>query len=133
MCGKNQEKDELRARFTRWLEVLAYRVRKNYLRDNRRNPLSVSLDEIAEDQFAVHDVQRTGEPDSFDFEEEQLAAAFANLPAMKKQILTMLFVLEMEPEEIARELGCTVQNVYNQRSLASKRLRKALEGGEGRD
>ena len=45
----------------------------------------------------------------------------------------MLFVLEMEPEEIARELGCTVQNVYNQRSLALKRLRKALEGGEGRD
>ncbi|MCI9224159.1 MAG: sigma-70 family RNA polymerase sigma factor [Acutalibacter sp.] len=133
MCGKEQERDELRAMFTGWLESLAYRVRKNYLRDNSRNPLSVSLDEIAEDQFAVHDVQRNGEPDSFDFEEEQLSAAFANLPAMKKQILTMLFVLEMEPEKIASELGCTVQNVYNQRSLALKRLRKALEGGEEHD
>ena len=35
--------------------------------------------------------------------------------------------------DLINELGCTVQNVYNQRSLASKRLRKALEGGEGRD
>lgn len=136
MCGKEQERDELRARFTGWLEVLAYRVRRNYLRDCGRNPLSISLDEIAEDRFAVQDVQRAGMPDqsnSFDFEEEQLAQAFAKLPAMKKRILTMLFVLEMEPEEIARELGCTVQNVYNQRSLALKRFRKALEGGEGRD
>ena len=45
----------------------------------------------------------------------------------------MLFVLEMEPEKIASKLGCTVQNVYNQHSLALKLLRKALEGGEGRD
>lgn len=136
MCGNYQEQDELRARFTGWLEVLAYRVTRNYLRDCGRNPLSVSLDEIAEDRFAVQDVQRAGMPDQsnlFDFEEEQLAAAFVNLPAMKKRILTMLFVLEMEPEKIASELGCTLQNVYNQRSLALKRLRKALEGGEERD
>ena len=136
MCGNYQEQDELRARFTGWLEVLAYRVRRNYLRDRGRNPLSVSLDEIAEDRFAVQDVQRAGMPDQsnlFDFEEEQLAAAFVNPPAMKKRILTMLFVLEMEPEKIASELGCTLQNVYNQRSLALKRLRKALEGGEERD
>ena len=136
MCRNYQERDDLRAKFTGWLDVLAYRVRRNYLRDCSRYLPSVSLDEIAEERFAVQDVHRTDRPgrsDSFDFEEEQLAAAFANLPVMKNRILTMLFVLEMEPEEIARELGCTVQNVYNQRSLALKRLRKALEGGEGRD
>ena len=136
MCGNYQERDELSAKFTGWLDVLAYRVRRNYLRDCSRYLPSVSLDEIAEERFAVQDVHRTGRPgrsDSFDFEKEQLAVAFANLPAMKKQILTMLFVLEMEPEKIASELGCTVQNVYNQRSLALKRLRKALEGGEEHD
>lgn len=134
MCGKNQERDELRARFTNWLEVLAYRVRRNYLRDSNRDPLSVPLDRIPEDQFAVQDVQRASVPSgSFEFEEEQLAQAFAKLPAMKKQILTMLFVLEMDPEKIASKLGCTVQNVYNQRSLALKRLRKALEGGDRHD
>lgn len=136
MRGNYQERDELRARFTGWLEVLAYRVRRNYLRDSSRDLLAIPLDKVSEEQFAVQDVQKVSGPnqrDSFDFEEEQLAAAFANLPAMKNRILTMLFVLEMEPEEIASELGCTVQNVYNQRSLALKRLRKALEGGEEHD
>lgn len=114
------------------MEVLAYRVRRNYLRNCNRNPVSVPLDGIPEELLVIQDVQRV-ETDSFDFEEEQLAKAFANLPAMKKQILTMLFVLEMEPEKIASELGCTVQNVYNQHSLALKLLRKALESGEGRD
>ena len=44
-----------------------------------------------------------------------------------------MFVLEMGPEEIANELGCTVQNVYNQRSLALKRICNALKGGDRHD
>ncbi|RKJ41523.1 sigma-70 family RNA polymerase sigma factor [Acutalibacter sp. 1XD8-33] len=107
MCGKEQERDELRARFTKWMEVLAYRIRRNYLRDGNRNPLSIPLDRVSEEQFAQ---------------------AFAKLPAMKKQMLTMLFVLEMEPEKIASKLGCTVQNVYNQRSLVLKQLRQGVTG-----
>lgn len=70
---------------------------------------------------------------AFEFEEERLAEAFAHLPDTKKRVLTRLFVLEEPPEEVARELGCTVQNVYNQRSLALKRLRDALEGGKHDD
>ena len=66
----------------------------------------------------------------FDFEEEKLAFAFARLSAMKRQILIRLFVLEEKPEGMARDLGCTVQNIYNQRSLALKQLRHALERGE---
>ena len=43
----------------------------------------------------------------------------------------MLFVEEKMPYEIARELNCSVQHVYNQKSLALKKLRLALEkGGE---
>lgn len=65
-------------------------------------------------------------PDSFDFEEQRLAEAFRELPLMRRRILEMLFVEELAPSEIAAKLHCSVQHVYNQRSLAIKRLRERL-------
>lgn len=62
----------------------------------------------------------------FDFEEERLAKAFANLPVQRQQILTMLFVEERKPEEIARLLHCSVQHVYDQRYQTIRKLRKVL-------
>ena len=53
--------------------------------------------------------------DAFAFEEERLADAFANLPIKRQRILTMLFVEERKPEEIAKELNCSPQHVYDQR------------------
>ena len=52
----------------------------------------------------------------------------------RQRILTMLFVEEKTPEEIARQLGCSQQNVYKQRSEALIALRNMLErGGEGNE
>ncbi|ANU53012.1 sigma-70 family RNA polymerase sigma factor [Acutalibacter muris] len=127
MCGKEQERDELRARFTKWMEVTVYRARLNYLKEQSRRVDTVPLEEAPMDKLSCQDMP-TGE--SFDFAEEHLAEAFAQLPAAKKRIITMLFLLDMLPEEIAGELGCTVQYVYKQKSLAIKRLREALEGGD---
>ena len=129
-----QERDELRAKFTKWMEVVAYRARMSYLKTYNREVRTVPLEETLNGSMTsnISDFLPTGS-DSFEFEEERLAAVFSQLPAMKKLILTKLFVLEQTPEEIAQELGCTVQNVYNQRSLALKRLRAALEGGGRHD
>jgi len=134
MYQHQEERDKLRARFTKWMEVVAYRAKLNYLDASSRRPETVPLDLIPEEQFP-EDVPSTEQviTDQFDFEEEKLAFAFSKLPSMKQEILTRLFVLEEKPENIARELGCTVQNVYNQRSLALKRLREALEGGESHE
>lgn len=124
MCGENQERDERRARFTAWMEVIALRTRRRYL--NGRDKRTWTPLEEAPSEFLVKE-------DAVDFEEQRLSDAFAGLPERKRRILTMLFVLEMEPEEIGKELDCTVQNVYNQRSLALIRLREALNGGEAHD
>ena len=62
----------------------------------------------------------------FDFMESRLADAFRELPLMRRRILEMLFVEELSPVEIAAKLLCTVQHVYNQRSLAIKRLRQQM-------
>lgn len=131
MCGNYQERDELSARFTKWVEVLAYRTRRKYL-GARSQVEQFSLEDIPSERLAFEDEQAL-QSDSFDFDEKRLADAFADLADQKRQILTMLYVLEMKPEEIAAKLNCTIQNVYNQRSLALKRLRTVLGGGEGHD
>lgn len=128
--------DVLRGRFTKWLDVVLYRAKLKYLRRLSQQIETVSLDELIDsgfqpqgpDPFAAVESCRK---ESFDFEEERLASAFRNLPIKRQRILEMLFVEQMKPEEIAGELNCSVQHVYNRRSSALKALRLALtEEGE---
>lgn len=127
MCGKEQERDELRAKFTKWMERTVYRARLNYLKAQHRRVDEIPLEEAPIGQLCCQDKPAA---ESFDFEEENLARAFTQLPPAKKKVITMLFLLDMTPQEIAEELGCTIQYVYKQKSLAIKRLREVLEGGD---
>ncbi len=134
MYEQSTDRDELRARFTKWMEVTVYRARLNYLKAQSRHIDAIPLEEVEEQLRSPEDegrwIQEIGLSDSFDFEEEALVTAFSHLPAMKKKVITMLFLLNMTPHEIAEELGCATQYVYKQRSLALKRLRGALKGGD---
>ena len=112
-------KDELRGRFTRWIVITAQNAQKNYLRTEGKRPKTISIDEI---ELPITDTVSG----SFDFAEQQLADAFRELPLMRRRILELLFVDELSPAEIAQKLHCSVQHVYNQRSLAIKRLRERL-------
>lgn len=129
-------KDELRARFTGWLEVTLYRAKLNYLKkqEKERNTICVGVlpekllvEENPEEQW-IHGLT---EQNGFDFGDERLEKAFQNLTGQRQRILTMLFVEERTPEEIARQLGCSKQNVYKQRSQALRTLKKLLEKGGG--
>ncbi|MDO4286412.1 MAG: sigma-70 family RNA polymerase sigma factor [Eubacteriales bacterium] len=130
------EKDELRARFTGWLETTVYRAKLNYIRKTSQKIETVSIEEVAESSLVSGSQEQEwcrhlSPKDAFDFEEEKLAKAFAELPLMRQRILTMLFVEEKKPDEIAAKLNCSIQHVYNQRSLALKKLRTMLaEGGD---
>lgn len=125
------ERDELRARFTVWLETTIYRAKLKYLKRQKPRIETVSLDELPEEMLSISggEAYERVSQSAFDFEEERLAEAFANLPIKRQQILTMLFVEERKPEEIARILNCSPQHVYDQRYQALKELRKALTKG----
>lgn len=119
-------KDELRGRFTRWIVITAQNAQKNYLRTEGKRPKTISIDEI---ELPITDTllpKAETVSDSFDFAEQHLADAFRELPLMRRRILELLFVDELSPAEIAQKLHCSVQHVYNQRSLAIKRLREHL-------
>lgn len=125
------EKDELRARFTVWLEVVVVRAARKYLARQKSKPETVSIEDLPEYALAVPESAVYGSVGqaAFDFEEERLANAFANLPIKRQQILTMLFVEERKPEEIAHILNCSPQHVYDQRYQALKKLRLELTKG----
>ncbi len=134
---QKSEKDELRARFTGWLEVTLYRAKLNYLKKQERERNTIYVEALPEELLVEENleykwVHGLTEQNGFDFEEEELERAFQNLTQQRRRILTMLFVEEKTPEEIAGKLGCSKQNVYKQRSKALAILRNMLEkGGEG--
>ena len=129
MSPKQAENDELRGRFTVWIIKTARNAQINYLRKESRQPKTIPLETtevqlIASEQDALE--QTVSVANGFDFMESRLADAFRELPLMRRRILEMLFVEELSPVEIAAKLHCTVQHVYNQRSLAIKRLRQQM-------
>lgn len=129
------ERDELRAEFTVWLDTLIRRAKLDYLRKHHVPLDIISLEELHEDNMPVsEDVwmrQMLFEEDDFNFEEERLAQAYAELPLLRKQILKLLYVDELEVKEIARLLNCSAQYVSNQKQKGIKHLRKRMtEGGE---
>ena len=134
---QESEKDELRARFTGWLEVTLYRAKLNYLKKQDRERKTIYVEALPEELLVEENleskwVHRLTEQSGFDFEEKRLETAFQSLTEQRQRILTMLFVEEKTPEEIAGKLGCSLQNVYKQRSKALAALRNMLEkGGEG--
>ena len=117
--------EKLRAEFTSWLATLMRRARIDYFRSKEREVKTISLDEVSETDFAVQDRYAILES-SFQFEEERLAKAFFSLPLHRQQILTMLFVEEKKPEEIARILRCSTDYVRLQKYRAIQKLRKLL-------
>lgn len=124
--SSTDEKDELRGRFTRWIMITARNAQKSYLRAEEKRLQTISLDDL---DIAVVDkalLSASESHGSFDFVEQRLADAFRELPMMRRRILELLFVEELSPTEIAAKLHCSVQHVYNQRSLALKRLRERL-------
>ena len=135
MCTKKkvkdkypQDADRLRAEFTRWLTVLLNRTRANYLRN--RSKSKVELTETEETIFV--DIEEYSIRQEFVFENERLELAFLSLSTKQRELLVLLFVESMSPIDIAQQFKCTIQHVYNQKSIALKLLRVKMEEGSAK-
>lgn len=128
MYGKSTERDELRGRFTKWMEVLLLREKRKYLHKRKADEMLLFLDDLPEEALPT-----AGEPHvcSFDFEQDRLAEAFLQLPPERQKILTLLFAQEWKASEIAERLNCSPQHVYDQKYQAIKALQQGLQRKEG--
>lgn len=129
---KYKNYDELKGRFTVWLEKVVRNAKINYIKKLKREPQLVYLEEIPESVLTTQGSSYEAYTKSeFEFEEERLSKAFSKLLLMRKRILTMLFVENISPDEISKRLNCSPQYVYNQRYKALKALKNELDkGGE---
>ena len=130
------ERDELRAKFTRWLETVIKRAKIDYLRKYENRPETISYEGIPEKEL-IDLAQRELWPSStrmqtpYDFEEERLTKAFMELPLKRRQVMELLFLADLSETETAKRLNCSLQYVRNQRCIALKKLRSRLmEGGD---
>ena len=133
---RESERDELRAKFTAWLETVVKRAKLDYVRKLSRQPDFISIDEIPESFLVTESsedewLRRFREPTPYDFEEERRAKAFMELPLKRRRVMELLLFEDISEAEIAKRLNCSIQYVRNQRCIALKKLRsRLLEGGD---
>lgn len=122
--------DALRCKFTAWMQVVVKRAKIDYIRSLKRHSNEISIDdEQLTDKLICEPVSEISIADGFEFDNVRLAKLFMKLAPKKRKVLEMLFVHNMEPEEVAEELQCTLQHVYNMRSLALKELKSKMQNG----
>lgn len=130
------EKDELRARFTTWIETVIKHAKFDYLRKLKREPEIISLDMAPESSLLSEEseekwIETFRAPTPYDFEEARLTKAFLELPLKRRRIMELLFLEGLSEAETAARLNCSIQYVRNQRCIALKKLRICLtEGGD---
>ncbi len=131
IAEKNNE-DILRARFTKWIEKLLYNAKLTYIRDNQCKIETVSIETIGlglvadpVDYFSTVEFKK----DEFNFQEQRLAAAFRELPLLRKEVLRLVFVEELSTKEVAKKICCSEKYVTVLKSRAIKKLREKLTEG----
>lgn len=123
--------DVLRCKFTAWMQVVVKRAKIDYIRCLKRHYNEISIeDNQLSDKLIAEPINIIESADEFEFDNEKLANLFMKLAPKKQKVLKMLFVNNMEPEEVAEQLHCTLQHVYNMRSLALKELKSKMQSEE---
>lgn len=117
-------KDPLRGKFTRFLQESIKHCKIDYLRKSERRP--VPLDLLWQFQADHHRERPSAQ--GFDFQWEALGDAYRSLPRSYQEVLFLLLVKELTPQEAAIQLHCPVEQVYVRKSRAIKLLRKKLGG-----
>lgn len=123
---KNDNSDLL-YRFTAWIKVVVRNAKIDYLRKMQKHSGELSLDDESFKNNIIAPNESNCKPkDDFDFDCPELEAAVAKLSPRRKQVIFLMYVQNLTGEEIARELHCSLQQVYNLRSQAIRDLKTFL-------
>jgi RNA polymerase sigma factor (sigma-70 family) len=131
-CTFEDDAGELLWRFTAYIELAVKHARIDYLRKHNRRNTEVSIELIPEHELGSYeDSMPTGGNSGFDFEDENIAAAFSRLSSLRRDILTLVFCEGLSAGETADRLGCSAEHVYLHKHRALKALRdQIINGGE---
>lgn len=104
-----------------WLTQIAV----NTCRDYRRSAWFRHVDRAT----AVEDVPQSAEPPNLDGDD--LMQAILRLPAKYREVILLYFYQDLKYEDIAQIIGVSKSTVHSRIKKAARKLREALEGGQG--
>lgn len=107
-----------------WLYTVVRHNVKLYVRKQRLQKRTVSMDDLSQDALVYQPIQE--ETLIEEAERKTLRAIIIALPE-RKRLLMELALRELNPEEIAKEMGIKVSSVYRQKSVLFKDIRKTLK------
>lgn len=119
------EDDIYRAKVIRYLAKAAKHGYLNYLRNLPLASRMISLDSFHET------AEKPGweeDPLMQVVRRDEWAEAYSKLPETYRKVLVLSIVYDLSPQEIASRLKCTVEQVYQRKSRALKRLREEMGG-----
>ncbi len=132
MIYDQEENSLLRARFTKWLEITLYRAKIDYLRKKEVEQKLLYFDEVGYEITDDIIIEREIiEQSAIDFTLDFLEYAFGLLSDVQKEIITLIYLNELKPIEIAHILGCSVPQVYKQRKKALEILKSVISNKDG--
>jgi len=114
-----------------WVGLIATNTAHDALR--RREPIHARLDAGHDRDDDAPPVQHADEGplpgDSLETREQwdTLCAAMRELSASDQEFLTLYYAEELEPEEIARRLGISINTVYSRKNKVREKLRRIVE------
>ena len=129
---QNEDRDELRAAFTVYIQKVIVHARMGYTRKVRRYRYEICFDDLCYEPKVEFEQQYQiwgSRPSSFEFEDNALTAAFASLAPIRQQILEMTFIQDIPSSEIATRLHCSIRKVYIQKHSALKYLQRISRSG----
>lgn len=111
-----------------WVGLIATNTAHDALRG--RDPNHDSLEQRAEDSQRFAPVDMSPTPDlEFETRErwDQLRAGLDQLSPDDREFLVMCYAEELEPEEIAKQLGIALNTVYSRKNKVREKLRRIVE------
>ena len=122
--------EELRGRFTIWLEKTLLRKRNKFLARMRSPYVVVSLDVLPETALPFFPEPEVRETD-FWFEDEDLRSAYHQLYPQYRKFLILLYVYQLKPSEISKLGYCKgSRKLYSIKYRILQELRAALSSHE---
>jgi len=103
-----------------WIYAIARHTRIDHFRRNRRR-------QAKEEQVDAADLQKFAAPPQESSSLPEFDALLSNLPESQREVLTMLKVLGMTVEEVARATSSTAGAVKQKAHRAYEKLRSVLE------
>lgn len=104
------------------------RAKIDYIRrlNRRSNEISIEDEQLTDKLIYEPSSEIEGPETCFEFDNRTLSAAFKKSAPKRRRLLELLFIHNMTPDDVAVELRCSLQHVYNLRSLTLKELKSRL-------